>query len=190
MDTGITFVAVCHNETHEVDMFCSSLLLQKDPRWNCVVVCNGENNDIAFRMSKYLSDKRFSYVESKTNTGAWGCYNRIKMLNIINSPYIVNTSIQDYYPPHAVACINAYEGNDIIYWQCLHNHIAYDVLDSKLELASIDWGSFAVKTDIAKAVGINHPESMAADGLFIADLLASGRIRTTHKIDKVLTVHN
>jgi len=190
METGVTFVAVCHNETHEVDMFCSALLLQKDQRWNCVVVCNGQNDAIAESMSKYQYDKRFTYLESDTNTGAWGCYNRIKVLSIINSPYVINTSIQDYYPPHAVACINAYAGKDIIYWQCLHNHFAYDVLDSKLELTRIDWGSFAVKTEIAKAVGINHPDSVAADGLFIADLLAAGYTGNNHKIDKILTVHN
>jgi hypothetical protein len=186
----LTFVATCHSETFEVDMFCNSLLLQKDGRWNCVVFCNGENREIATRMQRYYQqDERFSYVESVSDSGYWGCFNRITALNFVNSEYIVNTSIQDYYTPNAVGEILSHAGRDVIYWDCLHNHHNWNVLHTRLEVSNIDWGCFAVKTEIAKAVGINNPTSCAADGLFVTDIINVG-YGNHHKIGKILTVHN
>lgn len=170
-------------------MFCSSLLLQKDSRWNCVVFCNGRNEGIETRMQRYLQDGRFSYVESVADSGHWGCFNRITALNFINTQYVVNTSIQDYYTPNATGEILSHAGSDIIYWDCIHNHHQWAVLTTALEMTRIDWGCFAVKTEIAKAVGINNPTSCAADGLFIADVLGAG-YHNNQKINKILTVHN
>ena len=186
----ITFIAVCYNETHEIDLFCSSLLAQRDGRWNAVVFCNGKNPEIASSMERYLTDSRFSYVESDSNSGYWGCYNRITALQFVNADYVINTSIQDYYTPNAVGEILAHAGRDIIYWKCIHNHFQWDVLDSTLELSRIDWGSFAVKTEVARKVGIKEPTSCAADGLFISDLINAGYSGNNMKINKILTVHN
>jgi hypothetical protein len=54
----------------------------------------------------------------------------------------------------------------------------------------IDWGNFAIKTAIARKVGIQHPESFTADGQFVQDCIAEGLIINPVKINQILTIHN
>lgn len=187
----VTFIAVCYNEVDCVLGFISSMKLQTDPRWKLIIYNNGPNKEI-FDLVDRHNDDRITYVESKVNTGYWGCYNRIDALNnMVTTDYVIQTSIQDYYLPIAVKSILEQSGNvDLIYYNCLHNHLGFSVLDTELRVSKIDWGCFAIKTRIAKKVGINHPQQDTADGLFIEECLQSRAVLSTKKIDKILTVHN
>jgi hypothetical protein len=186
----ITFVAVCYNEVDSVYGFISSMRCQTNPNWKLIIYQNGKNSNIS-HIVKLFEDSRIKYIESDINTGYWGCYNRIHALNeLVDTEYIIQTSIQDYYIPTTVDEILKHKDIDIIYFNCIHNHISFDVLNTELELGKIDWGCFAIKTQIAKSVGINYPMETTADGLFIQDCLKSGLINTTRKINKILTIHN
>ena len=112
----ITFIAPTFNEIYEPYMFISSLLLQKDKRWKAIIYSNGQNTHCK-AIVDHFNDKRISYKESIDNTGFWGCYNRIDALNnLVDTEYVCQTSIQDYFTPNAVSEILNNVGYDLIYW--------------------------------------------------------------------------
>jgi hypothetical protein len=186
----ITFIAPVHQEVYDPYLFITSMLLQKDPHWKAIIYSNGHNPHCKAIVG-HFNDERIRYKESPENSGAWGCYNRIDALNnMVDTEYVCQTSIQDYFTPNAVSEILKYPTTDLIYWDSLHNHIGWDKLTPELKHSYIDWGNFALKTSIAKAVGINYPEEPTADGYFIQDCMNSQLISSLFKIQKTLTIHN
>ena len=187
---SITFIAPAYQEKRSNRPLIESLLNQCNVNWRLCVYHNGPNQEMKDWANSY-NDPRVLYVESESNTGSWGCYNRINALNnIVDTEYVIQTSIQDYYTPITVQSIMNCYGNDLIYFNCLHNHYNFDILSSELKDCRIDWGSFCIKTNLAKKIGINYPEKGNADGLFIEECLKSSILNTIYKIDKILTVHN
>jgi len=186
----VTFIATTYNEKYDPYMFISSLLTQKESSWNAIIYSNGHNPNCK-NIVEIFGDPRIKYLESETNRGAWGCYNRIDALyNHVVTKYVCQTSIQDYFTPNAVAEMLSDKDKDFVYWNSLHNHLDWNLLDSKLERGKIDWGNFMIKTEIAKKVNINQPNDFAADWFFINDCLHSGLITNIKKINKTLTIHN
>ena len=186
----ITFIAPAFNEDIKTIPFVGSMLAQKDPRWKAIIYHNGVNPEMRSWVSS-LNDPRLTYRESDTNTGYWGCFNRIDALSKVDTEYVVQTSIQDYFTNNAVGDILQSEDfPDIIYWNSIHHYFEMNELVSELEPARVDWGNFAIRTSIAKQVGINHPTEFMADWLFVKDCLDSGLIHQRGKINKILTVHN
>jgi hypothetical protein len=181
----ITFIATAFEEKHDAHVFIGSMLCQKNPNWKAIIYANGHNQYISNLISE-INDERLIYRFSIENTGYWGCFNRIKALEEVDTEYVVQTSIQDYYTPNAVEEILTRD-EDLIYWNCLHNHFGHNVLETKLELNHIDWGCFAIKSS-SQFNKINNPTSFGADGLFIEQAKNGGI--TNCKIDKILTCHN
>lgn len=202
MEPLVTFVAVAFNETIQAHTFCSSLIAQKDDRWQAIIYCNGPNEELKGIVNYYQDKsggKKFIWAESEQNSGFWGCYNRVHALrDLVDTRYIINTSIQDYYTPNAVEeLLAAALGNPrycLLYFNCIHNHKQYDVLHTEPYAGYIDWGSFMIKTDLAKSVGINYPESEMADGKFVNQVThymsRKHPLAGMMKINKILTVHN
>ncbi len=185
----VTFIAASYNETNDAYLFISSLLLQTNKNWKCIIYNDGKN-DFIRNVVKHFNDERISYYESKEPRGFWGHYSRKDALNLVNTEFLVQTSIQDYYIPTAVDDILSVSNiSDIILFNCLHNHFRYNVLPCTPQVGRVDWGSHAIRTNIAKKVGIRLPESSTSDGHFVVDCMNYPGIRY-HKIEKVLTVHN
>jgi hypothetical protein len=185
----ITFVATAYKETTDAYLFISSLLLQKNSNWQCIIYCDEKNNYIEDVVKTFGSDK-FTLVSNETPEGFWGHYNRKKSLNLVNSEFVIQTSIQDYYLPNTVSELEKLLGMfDFISFDCLHNHIGYRVLSSQPFRNQIDWGSFVMRTDIAKEIGINNLKSSICDGLFVEECMRYPGLRY-HKLNKILTVHN
>jgi hypothetical protein len=186
----ITFVATAYQEYYDPYMFISSLLLQTNPNWKCIVYCDGPNEHIQ-NIVNQLKDPRVSYTHSETNTGIFGHFNRADSVNrLIDTEFFIQTSIQDYYLPNTVEMlINETKDYDFIYFNCLHNHYNYDILNTSPNVCKIDWGCYAVRTSIGKAVGITEPENGVCDGIFAEALVEYPGVRVK-KIDKILTVHN
>jgi hypothetical protein len=187
----ITFVAVAHDETLEPYIFITSLLLQTNPNWKCIVFCDGSNKNIEY-IIKNFNDPRISYYESEKVKGCWGNANRKHALDcIVDTEFVIQASIQDYYVPVFVEEINKYTNNyDFIYYNCVHNHIDYEILNSKIEVAKIDWGSFVVKTSIAKEVGIEDFCNPLTDGMFVKRCFEKNLNIKHFKIKKCLFIHN
>lgn len=197
----ITFVVTAHQEEYDMYMFIGSLLKQTNQNWKCIIYHNGSSeeeymnfNDRCNQILKYeyrVSDK-FKLVSSEKNNGYWGTLNRQDALErLVDTKFIINTSIQDYWQPKAVEEILKHENADMIYWNAINHIFGYHgILSCEPVIGRIDWGNFAVKTDIAQKVGINKPKEFCADGYFVQDLLNSGLIKSKVKIPQVLTIHN
>ena len=182
----VTFVATAFEEKYDAHVFIGSLLCQKNPNWRAIIYANGHNQYISSLIGN-IPDERITYRFSMENTGYWGCFNRIKALEEVNTEYVVQSSIQDYYLPNAVGEILS-DNEDLIFWNSLHNHFDWELLNTKLKISHIDWGCFAIKTEIAKRVGIKKATESYSDGQFVEDcLLLSPTLR---KIHKTLTIHN
>ena len=188
----ITFIAPAFNEENDPYVFIGSMLCQQNPNWKAIIYHNGPYTRLRYFVDSF-GDKRLIYMQSSTNTGAWGCYNRIDAINnVVETEFVIQTSIQDYWLPNAVACIlEEAKEHDFIYWNSINHLAGYEnILDSEPKKDLIDWGNFAIKTSIAREVGIRQPEEFTADGLFVEDCMKSGLVLNPVKIKKVLTIHN
>ena len=187
----VTFIATAFNETFDTYIFIGSMLCQHDTNWKAIIYHNGPNKWLKYFVDSF-ADKRLIYKESPTNTEAWGTFNRIDAVNNwVDTEYVVQTSIQYYWFPNAVKSIGEHQDQDFIYWNSINHLAGYEnVLDCQPIVDHIDWGNFAIKTSIARQVGINKPLEFTADGIFVTDCMNSGLIKSQLKLNKILTIHN
>lgn len=186
----ITFIATAYNESVESYGFLSSLLLQNNNNWKCIVICDGKNEYISKTIG-FFKDPRIKYIESEEIKGYWGHYNRKYALeSLVTTEFLIQTSIQDYFTPNAVSEILSYTNEfDFIYYNSLHNHFNHEIFNPELRIGGIDWGNFALRTQIAKSIGINNIESGVCDGIFVEECIKYPNLKI-HKINKILTIHN
>lgn len=194
----ITFVATAFNEQFDYYTFIGSLLCQTNSNWKAIIYVNGsEHAETAYNKCRQILDyenkcvNKISFKYSENNTGHWGCLNRQDCIDrLVDTEYIIQTSIQDYWMPNAVEEISKRK-EDFIYWNSINHIVGYTtILNSSLGIGGIDWGNFAVKTSIAKQIGITKPDAHAADGIFVLEGISKNLIKTTYKIPLILTVHN
>lgn len=186
----ITFVATAYEEKKEANVFLNSLLLQDNPNWKCIVYAD-KPNEYVENVVKDINDDRVTYHQNEVKTGFWGHKNRkFALQNLVNTDFILQASIQDYYLPITVSSIlNFNQTHDLIYFNCLHNGFGYGVLNAAPKIFNIDWGCFAVRTSIAKSVDIHDTESRITDGIFAENCMKHPSIRVV-KINKILLIHN
>ena len=172
-------------------MFIGAMKCQKDGRFKVLFWHDGPNPELkAFIESLASGDNRFEYRENEENLGAWGCWNRIAAIKLVDTEYIVQTTIQEYYLPNFVSEIAKNQGKDIIVWNTIHHSFDYLIMDAQLRLGQIDWSNFALKSSIAKKVGINNPTHYCADGIFVEDCVKSGLIKDTVKLARIISIKN
>jgi hypothetical protein len=170
----VTFIATAYKEELEANTFINSLLLQTDPNWKCIVFADGGNEYIKTFINN-INDPRIFYYESDKVKGCWGNANRKHALDwMVDTEFVVpGASIQDYYLPIVVEQINKYKSDyDFIYFDCIHHSLEYEVLNTKLKVGEIDWGSFALRTSIAKETDITDFCNHLTDGLFVERCLS------------------
>lgn len=188
----ITFIVPAFKEVVHNAPFVHSILAQRDPNWKAIIFHNGPNPEMKEWIEGY-KDKRLTYEESDTDTGMWGCNNRqMAITHIVDTPYVINTSIQDYWLQHAVAELNVVcaGGPDMITWQAMNHLFRYGILTGEIAYGHVDWGQVCVKTEYIKKTGIVKPDQFSSDWFTIQALINSGQIKNVNKLDKVLTIHN
>lgn len=188
----ITFIATAYDETLKANTFINSLLLQTDEAWKCIIFADGGNSYIKDIVEK-LKDPRISYYESEKVKGCWGNANRKHALDwIVDTEFVIpGASIQDYYIPTLVQEINKYvKEYDFVYYDCIHHSKDYDSLDTSLRAGEIDWGSFALRTSIAKETDIIDFCNPLTDGYFVERCLEKHPNLKHIKIKKYLFIHN
>lgn len=188
----ITFIATIYEETTDIYQFLSCLRLQSDPAWQCLLTIDGDSQAVInelqlIKSNPLLWDSRCDFIVCP-HKGFWGHYSRQIALEHATTEFVLQTSIQDYYTPNTVSEIRSQSSHDFIYFDCIHNHFAHNILNTVPKRSNIDWGSFVVRTWIAKHIGIQYPESGFADGLFVEQCIDAGV--TAVKIKKVLQIHN
>lgn len=185
----LTFVAVAHEEDKWHRPFIQSMKAQTNQSFWAEVIHNGPMNET------WHTDGNIEVEDTPTNTGNWGTGNRQRAIDECDTDYIIQTSVQDYWLPQAVEYIlkGLEQDPDILIWNSV-NHLVgpYQVMDSQLAWSKVDWGNFAIRTDIAKKVGIQHGDKYTADWLFIQDVLNSGLVDRNKilKMNALLTIHN
>ena len=118
----VTFVATAFEEKYESMAFIGSMLAQKDPRWKAIIYGNKYSEEI-YNICQLINDNRITYKVAETNTGFWGCYNRRDAVyNMVDTDYVVQTSIQDYYLPNAVSEILSKFADVIFAVDCIQSN--------------------------------------------------------------------
>ncbi len=192
-NTLITIVAPSHNEPRHLCPFVESMLAQKDTSWKAIIFNNGPSTDMKEWIEGY-KDSRLVYEESITDTGSWGTVNRqTAITHLVDTPYIINSSIQDYYLPNTIGELNNIINNsspDMITWQAINHLFRYSVLTGEVAFGHLDWGQFCVKTEHIRKTGIVAKEQFTADWQTVQTMIKEGYIRSVQKLDKILTIHN
>lgn len=184
----LTFVCITYREIWEPYMFIGMLKCMKNENWRCII-WHDEPNSRLKKIVEDFRDDRITYVETE-NRGSWGCYNRIDALKMVDTEFVVNCTIQEYYIPNFIDLIEEHKQYDFIYWPVIHHSFNHEVLSSEPVKGKIDWSNFAIKAYIARKVGINYPDAYMADGVFVEECMASGFIKKKIKIPKILTIKN
>ena len=195
MRPTITFIACSFDESFYNRQLIDSLMMQTDPNWKVIIYQNGASAEMREWVSRY-NDPRVIYLETESNNGN-GCINRLDAIyNHVDTEYVIQTSIQDYYLKWAVELIlnRLVETKaDICFWDSINHLSGYEVLIAELKMSHIDWGNFCFPLEIAKKIGIPGIEVNTRredDWYTIARGLELGLLENKTRIANVLTIHN
>ena len=193
----VTIVAVCFNEEQYNMPFVDSMLNQTvTDGWQVYLLHNGPADSCrGYKQiqQRIQGDNRFLCRESETNTGNWGCDNRKWAIDNCTTPYILQTSVQDYMLPDAMKYILSMleQKPDCALFNAINHIVApCQMLDCQLAWSKIDWGMAAVKTSIAKQVGISQPAAYTADWIFFNECIQRKLFNKVLKNSGILTIHN
>ena len=188
----VDFIIPTYNRYDLLRCMLYSLISQYDPDWTSQVIIDDPQNTTIVDIIKTINDKRISYTLTETRYNDWGHTPREIGKQQSNSQYIIMTGDDNYYTPTTVSEIKkaAAENNNpgLIYWDMIHSHFDYKMLECKLAFGQIDIGAFATRRDLAQKIKLNN--SYTADGWFIHSLNTLFDKEEKVKIDKVLFVHN
>jgi glycosyltransferase involved in cell wall biosynthesis len=188
----ITFIATSHGESAQYRPFIDSILAQKDTNWKAIVYNNGSNPQLK-EWVEAIGDTRLSYVESTKDTGQWGTINRADAIQrLVDTEYVVNTSVQDYYTQNTVQELNKaiQEGHDLISWRGINHLFSFCEVNGELAFGMIDWGQWCVKTDYIRKTGIVNGREFASDWFTLKAIIDSRQIKNYKKINSILHIHN
>jgi len=197
----ITFVICSFEGYHEIEVILNSLLVQRIPNWNAIVLHDGYNKKFEDIVSKYTSVwKNIIYLYSPTRESKWGHNLRNLAIQHIKTDWVVNTNDDNYYVPIFTEEISkAIKTNpDIIYYPCIHNHprkdnsngTDYGLFTPQLKRGFIDFGQFVIKTSDLQQFKINENKP-AADGELVDNIVNKYGINIkANYINKCLFVHN
>lgn len=192
MEPLIYIIAPAKGENRHNRPLVESLLNQSSNLWKCIIYHNGPNEEMGQWIKSY-NDSRLIYKESAADTGQWGCKNRQDAIqNIVDGPYVINTSIQDYYIPCAIKEIQGAlsAGADMVHWQAINHLFRYNTINGEIAWGHIDWGQWCVRTEYIRQTGIVHPENFSGDWHTLQGIIQKGLIKKIIKLDRTLTIHN
>jgi len=169
-------------------MFIGMLKCMKNPNWKAII-WHDEQNPRLKEIVEGFADDRITYMETE-NRGSWGCYNRKDALKMIDTDFVVQCTIQEYYVPIFVDIIEENKQQDFIYWPCVHHSFMYEIINAEPVRGRIDWSNFAIRSTIARKVDINYPDAYMADGVFVEECMKSTLIKRKIRINKILNIKN
>lgn len=170
----------------KLDTFVNCIRAQTYPRWELIVVHDGpglHRNRIAWEPPV----RYFETPERKKQFGhPWRKWGAEKA----TGDYIGFTNFDNYYIPiYFEALLDALvsQNADLAYCNCVHSHLLWKPMKTKLDRGKIDLGCWIAKAELVKATPWRD-FGFAGDWHFLADLLArSGKVA---KVDGYLLVHN
>jgi len=188
----IDFIIPTYNRYDQLKSMLHSLVSQYDPDWSAQVIIDDVENNLIVSIVESFNDSRISYTFTGQRYNDWGHTPREIGKQQSESQYVIMTGDDNYYTPNTVQEIksSARDHNmpGLIFWNMIHSHLDYKLLECKLLFGQIDMGAFATRRDIAQKIKLNN--TYTADGWFIHDLNTLFPNEDKIKIDKVLFVHN
>lgn len=193
----IDIIAVTYGQRESLKCFINSIKAQTDSRWRLFLIHDGPNPDLKTELEQqgYLIDDKVIFLESETRGQHYGHPNRRWALQTLNlHEYVLLTNGDNYYTPTMVAEVLSRK-EDFIYFDCVHSHVihwahnksSYGLLTAQLANSHIDMGCAVIRSSIAQQVGFPS-DTFAADWIYFQQVLA--KKPSTHKINKILFVHN
>jgi hypothetical protein len=171
-------------------------LLQTDRNWDFHIVHDGPAPQEIKMLVDSLNDSRITFESTTTINGLWGFPNRkraIQELKGDDKDFILITNDDNQYMPVFVEYFLKECKPDVgmVYGNTIHNYMKYEILQTQIRECYIDMGSFIVRFDVAKHVGMNHQHEQA-DGKYAEECAAECKKRNLRiaQINKALYVHN
>lgn len=181
-------IAVTHHSVHSVEMLQRFVLdwrLQTSPNWECHIYQDGpiegrEDRITAADIDWSAIDSRVKFYETPTRTGYYGAYNRALALQTLerdSDDIVLMCCADDSFSPRFVEIMDREFTPEIfgVFYDCSHHHYDYNRMPLGVYPAinRADWISGCWRLDIAKKVGVSHPEEYAADGFYHQECFAS-----------------
>lgn len=192
----IDIIAVTYGHNDSLKCFINSIKAQTCDNWKLFIVHDGPNKQLhnELNFENYLND-RVIFIQHPVNLGFYGHPLRkwaLENLNLNNRVLITNAD--NYYVPVMVEEVLK-RREELIYFDLIHSHntdsnlnkSSYGFMCSELKRKFIDIGCVVMDSNLAKKVSFDSLE-FAADWFYFEKILHLSP--TTHKINKVLFVHN
>lgn len=186
---------------HQLRVFLSSLMVQTDQNFKCLLMHDGPDINADFPLYNIIHPEYENKVELYFSEKRENCYGhnlRAKAIELCDTEFLCITNADNYYVPVWLEyCYKKVkEEADFIYYNTIHNYAGrafgnpdYSLLDVVPFPSYIDIGSFIVRTSYAKKTGFNHRD-YAADAWFVEDLKTNNPEMLFSKINSVLFIHN
>lgn len=186
------FIIPTYNRIRPLYLMLSSLAVQSKNNWKATIVVDDvENNRIKEIVNKIDCDKiNYMFLDKRYND--WGHTPRNIGKQASTSDYIILTGDDNYYVPSFIEELNqavAIDKFGLIYWDMLHNGYGYNHFVTTLDVGCIDMGAFVTRRDLAQQIQLNT-KLLTADSTFVLDFQKKFPHEKTHKINKILFVHN
>jgi hypothetical protein len=194
-------VCAAYQKTIPLRILIDSFLSQTNSNWKLHIVHDGKALPEMIKMMKlsycdYWNDARINFLETDERQNQFGHPNRKMMIQKVQGDkgdFILITNDDNYYVPTFVDNFlkECSDRVGFVYCNTLHSYMNYSVLRTEVRQNFIDMGSFAVRLDIAKAVGFNSFHEQA-DGLYAEQCAQHCKnIQLERRyIDKALFIHN
>lgn len=193
----IDVVAVTYDHTHELGVMVNCMLAQTDPRWRLWLIHDGPAPELKRIVHRdgLLRDPRVSWHETATRANDHGHSSRRWALDsLCHNERVILTNADNYYMPVLIEQIMTVDAQ-FTWWDVIHNYdtnmnhnnSTYGLMNSRLRMGCIDMGAVAVDRRLARAIGFKKTHT-TADWDYFEDILETDP--STHKINKVLMVHN
>lgn len=172
----LTFVVASYNQMpHVLPAFVHNLLAQSWDNWVAVIVHDGPSTDgtrefMGDIISKYPGF--FTYVEPEVRAGNWGHRYRHTGLMMVDTPWVTLTNADNQYcydfVHHLMGDMQSGKW-DCLQWWISHSYFGFEPFYRGFGCGATDLMQFAVRTEMAQAVGFTS-ELHHADGIFVDQL--------------------
>lgn len=186
----IEFIIPVYDRESLLKCLLCSLIAQYDREWKARVMIDNPSDEAIKSMIDSINDNRMYYTITDRRYNDYGHSLRQIAKQQSDAEYIVMTCDDNYYTPNFITELKQVikDKPGMVYWDMVHSHFNYQVLNCFPAINRIDMGAFATRTDLAKQISLNT--SFAADGEFVEDFKKRFPNEKIMKINKVLFVHN
>lgn len=192
----LNVMSVAYERPIPMRILIDCFLVQTNPNWKLTIVHDGKASEAVNNITKLYDDPRIIFKESDQRYQQYGHPNRKIFLSELKGnkdDFVLLTNDDNYYVPVFVDEVLNLCKPDIgmVYCDAVHSHFQYNVLKTQVRVDRIDIGSFAVREDIAKAVGFNN-FAFNGDGFYAEECalrVLSKRLQLKY-IPKCFLIHN